>query len=181
MDNRFPKDTDAAREWKIKLGLNVETALHGTICIRHFTNDDFEIINRTNGKYCLKKHAVPIALRNNIQILDDMEDIAPNTNELSIRSEKLNICCESCKTKITETEQILKTMRSEHTQLKNQFNNQRLIMQKRIDDLRKKVKSLQDRSYSLEKTNLNLKSSLSNMEIKKVDPKIEHLSKVCAQ
>lgn len=162
--NRFPTDPSKAELWKSILGLDVDKQIHGTICIEHFTDDDFKIVNRATGKFILKSNARPKAIQNMNNVLVPVETVE------ILEPISMNMCCKRCTEKVTETEVML-----------DQSNIKIKKLEGKILELRKKVKGLQDRSYSLAKSNAHSKATLERIKIEKVDPKIEKLSKVCAR
>lgn len=164
--DRFPKDPNHAKLWKLNLDLDVGKQIHGMVCIDHFTEGDFEFINRATGKFGLRKNAVPNAIQNMNNVL------APVKTLDILEPTSTDMYCDRCKEKeekAAATEILLDRSNMEIEKLKE-----------KILELRKSMKGLRDRSYSLEKSNAHLKTTVEEMKIKTVDPRIEKFSKVCA-
>lgn len=177
--NRFPQSPEKAKLWKLNLGLDIEKSIHGSVCIDHFTEDDFSINNRTTGKFSLKNGAVPILIRNMSN--DDTPTLFETAETANF--ETCCTCCKRCKNNLSETEIMLESMKSDQIKLKFQLersNIEKNDLERKIIELRKKVKALHDRSYTLEKSNAQLKLTLGEIKTNKVDPKIEKIAKVCS-
>lgn len=122
----------------------------------------------------------------NKDILDRLEPNEPNTTyDLPyISKDPKDVYCKCCKKNIIEAESKIEAMKNEHIQLQFkciQLENEVKTHQVKIGEFQKKVIQLRDRSYTLEKTNAHLTSTLDTLhkQSNKVDPRVEKLSKVC--
>lgn len=135
------------------------------VCMAHFSDDDFK--RKDKHKVSLKPDAIPNIFKQIIQVqkescmnehIDIVEPVGHCGNYLQ------EDCCQCVQkdhtiASLTEKNEKLSQISHEHM--------------KTIDDLRKKVKSMRDKSYYLESMNTKLKTTTSSMkELKLLNEKL---------
>lgn len=126
------------------------------VCFEHFSEDVFK--RKDKYKVSLKPDAIPNIFNQTIQgenesCIDIVESIGHCGNYLQ------EDCCQCL-----QKDQKIATLTERNEKL-SQINHENM---KTIDDLRKKVKSIRDKSYYLESTNKRLKTATSSMKEQKL-------------
>lgn len=159
---RFPKSASLGRMW-VKAVTKEEVwdkSFGGMVCIQHFTDNDFK--RKDKSKVLLKPDAIPSIFNEIIQTEKDNienEDINNNIELISNVGSCSKECCECL-----QKDQTIQSLRGNNDKL-TQSNQEYMTT---IDELRKKVKLLRDRSYYWESSNSKLKADLMLLEKQKL-------------